>query len=159
MSLSSRLRFHLCEVRLATGGELVQSHDDRDAIRTSPGDLPMIDIHLLWAPQPASRWARSVKVCAEREKPLVQGWLWDGVLRSLNGHRCRDGPRATPHRTFVTRQTRAEVLLAVLFFGVCDAIPWQTACACVWTRVSRAGQSASRPRIPLHWEDHQQTSS
>ena len=73
MSLSSRLRFHLCEARLATGGELVQSHDDRDAIRTSPGDLPMIDIHLLWAPQPASRWVGLVDF-HQSKRHILQPW-------------------------------------------------------------------------------------
>ena len=47
-------------------GDLVQTHDDRDAIQASPDELPAIDIHLLGAPQPASRWASSVKVCVDR---------------------------------------------------------------------------------------------
>ncbi len=38
------------------------------------------------------------------------------VVRSPNSQRCRDGPRATPHRTLVALQTHAEVLLAVLSF-------------------------------------------
>ena len=37
-------------------------------------------------------------------------------MQSPNGQRCREGPRATPHRPLVTRQTLAE-LLAVLSFG------------------------------------------
>lgn len=28
-------------------GELVQAHDERDAIQSSPDDLPVIDIHSL----------------------------------------------------------------------------------------------------------------
>ena len=33
--------------RPGCGGELVQAHDERDAIQASPDELPVIDIHLL----------------------------------------------------------------------------------------------------------------
>ena len=54
----------------------MQIHDDRDVFQASPDELPVIDIHLLREPRTASRWASSAKVCADREKPLVQRWLW-----------------------------------------------------------------------------------
>ncbi len=70
------------------------------------GDIRLITFRLLY----------------DREKPLVQGWFWGGVLRSPHSHRCRDGPRAAPHRTLVTRQPHVEVLLAVLSFTLQDVL-------------------------------------
>ena len=62
----------------------------------------------------ASRLSRSWP--AHRLGPARAVLVLGGVVLSPNSHRCRDGPRATPHRTLVTRQTHAEVLLAVLSF-------------------------------------------
>jgi hypothetical protein len=37
----------ICELRPSDWGELVQAHDDREAVQVSPDDLPVIDIHSL----------------------------------------------------------------------------------------------------------------
>jgi len=47
-----------------------------------------------------------------------------GVLRSPNSQRCRAGPRATPHRSLVTRPTHKEVPLAVL--SLCSLFPLES---------------------------------
>jgi hypothetical protein len=61
---------------LTDWGELVQIHDERGAIQSSPDDVPVIDIHSLYR-DPMLRCGRSAStavsrpVCAAAENPAL----------------------------------------------------------------------------------------
>jgi len=75
-------------------GELVQAHDDREAVQASPDELPAIDIHSLWA-LPGTRHQRSrrlpdsERLRADARKTPPHGGSHVGLERLLESGRPR----------------------------------------------------------------------
>ncbi len=123
-----KILIHLCEplepppLSPASGpptarGEIVQVHDDRDAIQATPDDLPAIDIYSLWPVPDASRRCPGNgdlgRGLHKREKNATQGSA--GRFEKPTP----DSQAALPaaHESLISRKNVAEVPLTGLSFA------------------------------------------
>jgi hypothetical protein len=122
-------------------GQLVGRHLNRFAIVMDLHELAPVDRRATGG-RDGRRLERLAEVCQDLTSRGRRP-----VVRSPNSQRCRDGPRVTPHRTLVARQTHAEVLLAVLSFR---KTPLQGGRHAFWERPAGARETGARGSRAAH---------